>query len=265
MLSSLSSQTLNSTQALIQQYIQQISSGSSINSAADNPAGLAIADAMTTQLGGQNQAISNITSGLSVTGTADSALSQVTDNLQQLRNLTIQAGDGALNSTDLQALQTQVSSITQNIDAISGNTQFNGQALLNGSYSGQLQVGPNTGDTLNLNLGNVSSSALGISGINVTTASGANNALTAIDNALNNVSTLQSNVGATSAGLNTNLSNLNSSYVQLAQSQSNLQDTNILQAVSGLSQANVLGQAQIYALKQYQQNQQMFASSLLSA
>jgi len=264
MLSPLNSSSLNNTQSLIQQNIQRISSGKSINSAADNPAGLAIVDAMSSQLNGQNQAISNVTSGLSITDIADGALSQVTDSLQQIRDLTVQAGNGSLSGSDLQSIQNQINSLGQNIDDISANTQFNGQPLLDGSFSGHLQVGPNSGDTLSLNLSNVSSTALGVSGLNVSTTANATSALSSIDNAINSVSSMQSNVASTAAGLNSNLSNLNSSYQQLAQSQSRIQDTDYAQAISDLSQANVKNQVSIYALKLYQDNQNMSTTSLLN-
>ena len=220
---------------------------------------------MTSQLGGQSQAISNITLGLSVTDTAGGALSQVTDSLQQIRDLTVQAGNGSLSSSDLQSIQSQISSLGQNIDSISSNTQFNGQPLLDGSFSGQLQVGPNSGDTLSLSLSDVSSAALGVSGVNVTTAANTTSVLDSIDNAISSVIAMQSNVAGTAAGLNSNLSNLNGSYQQLAQSQSQVQDTGYAQATSDLSKVNVQNQAAIYALKLYQDNQKMTTTALLNS
>lgn len=264
MLPSLNSSALSKSQSLMQIYAQQLSSGKRINSAADDPAGLSIADAMTSQLGGQQRAIGNITSGLSLTDIADSALSQVTDSLQQIRDLAVQAGNGSLNSTDLQSIQDQINGLAKNIDSISANAQFNGRNLLDGSFSAQLQTGPNAGDTLGLSLGNVSTNGLGLSGLDVSSSANATSALDAIDSAIKNVGSLQSNVAATSAGLNTDLSNLSGSYVQLAQSQSRIQDADFAQASSGLSQAGMQNQTAVYALKLYQENQKTAVSGLFN-
>lgn len=136
---------------------------------------------------------------------------------------------------------------------------------MDGSFSGQLQVGPNSGDTLSLSLSDVSSAALGVSGVNVTTAANTTSVLDSIDNAISSDIAMQSNVAGTAAGLNSNLSNLNGSYQQLAQSQSQVQDTGYAQATSDLSKVNVQNQAAIYALKLYQYNQKMTTTALLNS
>jgi flagellin len=263
MLSPLNSNVLDKSQGLLQSSIQRLSSGKRINSAADNPAELAIADAMTSRLGGQNQAINNITSGLSITDTTGGALNQVTDNLQRIRELTVQAGNGSLSTSDRQSIQDEITGLGKSIDDISSGTQFNGQKLLDGSFSGQFQIGPNSGDTLNLSLQDTSSAALGVSGLDVTTAANATNALDTIDNAINSVSNLQSNVAGTAAGLNSNLANLSSSYQSLSEARSRIQDTDFAQVSSELNKSKVQGQAANYALKLYQDNQKTATLSLL--
>lgn len=263
MLSALNSNGLDRSQGILQANIQHLASGKRINSAADNPADLAIADAMTSRLGGQNQGISNITSGLSVADTAMGALSEVNNNLQRIRELAVQAGNGSLSSTDRQSIQDEITGLGKSIDDISGNTQFNGQKLLDGSFSGQFQIGPNAGDTLNLSLQDTSSAALGVSGLDVTTAVNATNALDSIDKAINSVGNLQSNVAGKAAGLNSNLANLSSSYQSLAEARSRIQDTDVGQAASELNQSKVQGQAAIHALKLYQDNQKAATLPLL--
>jgi flagellin len=252
MLSSLNTNSLTRTQNLLQLYAQQISSGQSINSAAANPAGLAIADAQTSQLNGQNTALTNISAGLSVTDIAGGALGQISSNLQQMRALAVQAANPTLNSSDLPTLQTQMTDLSHSIDGIAGNSQYNNQLLLNGSYAGQLQTGPNPGDTQNLSLDNASSSALGVSGLNVSSPANATSALNSIDNALKSVNTQQSNLAGVAAGLSTNFTNLTGSYTQLAQAQSQVQGTDYTQATSHLSQARLQNQVGVYALKMYQ-------------
>ena len=255
MLSPINVSSVNQNQNLLQVYTQRISSGLNINSATSNPAGITIADLMASQIGGDSQAAGNTANGLSVTAAAGSALGQITENLQGIRQLTVQAGDGSLSASDLQDIQNQIKGLARNIDSIAGNAQFNGQTLLNGGYSGQVQTGPNPGDTLGLGLGNASSAGLGISGLNVTTPANSSAALSVIDNALGSVAAMQGNVGATAAGLNSNLADLNNSYAQLVSANSQTQGTDYAQAVSGLSAASTQNQAAIYAMRQYQQNE----------
>jgi len=263
MLSSINTTNLDKSQSLIQTSIQRLSSAKRINSAADNPAGLAIADAISSRLGGQNQAIGNIGKGLSLTDTAGSALTQVTDNLQRIRELTVQAGNGSLSVADRQSLQDEINGLGKSIDGIAGNTQFNDQKLLDGSFDGQLQIGPNPGDTLGLSLSNVSSTALGVSGLDVSSAANASNALDSIDSAIKNVGNQQSNLASTAAGLNSNLANLSSSYQNLAETRSRIQDTDYAQTAADLNKGKLQNQVASYALKLYQDNQKA-ASALLT-
>jgi flagellin len=263
MLSSIHKTNPDASQSLIQSSIQRLSSAKRINSAADNPAGLAIANAISTRLGGQNQAIGNISNGLSLTDTAGGALNQVSDNLQRIRELAVQAGNSRLSTQDRQSIQDEINGLGQSIDGIAGNTRFNDQKLLDGSFSGQLQIGPNAGDTLNLSLANVSSTALSVSGLDVSTATNATNALDTIDSAIKNVGNVQSNLASTTAGLNSNLANLQSSYQNLAETRSRIQDTDYAQTAAELNKGKVQNQVANYALKLYQDNQKTATLGLL--
>ncbi|WP_150047347.1 MULTISPECIES: flagellin [Methylomonas] len=262
MLSPISHNSLDKAQNLLYTNMQRLSSGKAINSAADNPAGLAIANAFTSQLGGQQQAIGNIASGLSLTEIAGGGAGQITDNLQRIRELTVQAGSAALSATDRQSIQDEIDNLSQGIDSIANNTQFNGRQLLDGSFSGQVQIGPDSGDTLELNLGDLTGSGLGISGLDVSNAGSVGTALDSIDSAIGRVSDLQSTLAGTSAGLSSNLANLQSSYQSLAQARSRSQDTDYAQASSDLSKARVNNQLAVYAVKLYQDNQK--AGALIS-
>lgn len=265
MLSSINNNSaINQSQALTQRHMQALSSGKRINSAADDPAGLALADAMTSQLNGRQVAGNNITAGLSITDIAGSSLSQVTENLQRMRELTIQAGNATLNDSDRQSIQEEINGITKTLDTISGTAQFNGKNLLDGNFSGQqLQVGPNSGDTQSLSFDSVSATDLGVSGVDITSAANVPTALDAIDNALKSVSTQQSNIGGIAAGLNTSLSNLNDSYVQLAASRSRIQDSDFAKTTSELNKSNTQNQVAIYAHKLYQDVQKASTLGLL--
>lgn len=251
MINSLSINNLNNSQNSQLTTFQRLSSGLRVNSAKDDPAGLAIAAAMASQLGGDNQAMRNANDGLSLTDTAGGALSQVSDTLQRMRELTVQAANGTNNPSDLQAIQGEINQLGQSLDQIAGSTQFNGQNLLDGTFSGQVQAGANPGDTRTLSLGNASSQGLGVSNLDVTNQVNAANTLNSLDSAINSVSAQQATIGATQAGLNSTLASLGNTYENLAASKSRINDTDYARESSNLAQNNVKTQASLKALSAY--------------
>lgn len=251
-----SAASLATSQTRLVTALQVLGSGRSINSAADNPTGLAQSGSYSVQLSGTAQAMNNIQNGLSLLDTAGGAFDQITQGLQDIRTLAVQAGDASLNAGDLQAIQAQIGQISQGIDQIAGNTQFNGQDLLDGSLgSVSLQVGPNGGETQSLSLGKVSSSSLGVSGVDITTEAGRANALSTLDNAIQQLNDQNANVGALQSGLSSTLSNLGTSYENLAAAKSQVSDTDYAQGASNLAQSNVQQQASLHALALYNATQ----------
>jgi flagellin len=247
---------LSTSQSNVLTALQALSSGKSINSAADNAAGMAQSTSYSVQLSGIAQSMNNTQNGMSVLDTAGGAINQINQGLQDIRTLTVQAGNGALNASDLQAIQTQIGQITQGIDQIASNTQFNGQNLLNGSVSNlTLQTGANAGQTQSISLGNLSSSALGVSSLDVTTAAGQTAALSSLDSAIQQVSSQSANIGAAQSGLSSTLSNQGTTYNNLAATKSQISDTNYAQVTSNLAQANVQQQASLHALALYNSTQ----------
>lgn len=251
MINQISSNNLNNAQNAQFTTLQRLGSGSRINSAKDDAAGLAIAVAMASQLGSGNQAMRNVNDSLSLTDTAGGALSQVSDSLQRMRELTVQAANGTNSASDLQAIQGEINQLAQGIDQIAGNTQFNGQNLLNGTFSGQIQTGANPGDTQTVSLGNASSQGLGISNLDVTNQASAANALNLLDSAINSVGTQQASIGATQAALNSTLANLSNTYENIASAKSRISDTDYAKESSNLAQNNVQTQASLKALSVY--------------
>jgi flagellin len=246
---------LEQSQNSIAKSLNLLSSASRINSARDDAAGLAMASAMAAQLGSVDQAMRNVSGGLSVAETAGGALNQVSDSLQRMRELAVQAANGSNSASDSQTLQGEISQLGQGIDQLAGNTQFNGQILLNGGFSTQLQVGPNAGDTKALALGNVSTNALGINGLDVTTADNASNAIQSIDTAIATVGTMQGTVGAAQASLSSTAAALSGNYENLASAKSRISDTNYGNETSNLTQSEVRQQTAMRALAMYNANQ----------
>jgi len=151
---SLNAQTnLANTQGALATAMQRLSSGLRINSAADDPAGLAIANLLTTQVNGLNQAVQNVNNATSLSQTADGALTQITNALQTVRQLAVESANASNSPTDRAALNQEVQQQISEINQIATQTSFNGQNLLDGSFgNAQFQVGANAGQTINVNL-----------------------------------------------------------------------------------------------------------------
>lgn len=135
---------LNSSQSALQTSLQRLSSGLRINSAKDDAAGLAISERMTAQIRGLNQAARNANDGISLAQTAEGDLVQIGNNLQRLRELSIQSANASNSSSDRAALNAEASQLISEIDRVASNSQFNGVKLLDGSFTSQtFQVGAN--------------------------------------------------------------------------------------------------------------------------
>lgn len=153
---------LNSTQGSLNTYLQQLSTGKSINGPADNPAGYAIAQRFQTQINGMNQAISNGNQGVSLVQTATGAIQNQTSLLQQIRTTAVQAANASNTTSDRQALQGVVSQLLAQVQTIATQTQFNGQNLLDGTFAGAaFQVGANSNQIINVAVGDTKTSAMG--------------------------------------------------------------------------------------------------------
>jgi flagellin len=144
---------LSGSQSLLTQSLTRLSSGLRINSAADDAAGLAISDQFTTQINGTNQAINNANDAVSEAQTAAGALTTITNNLQSIRTLAVEAANGSNSASDRAALDQQVQQQIAEITQIAQQTTFNGLNVLNGSSGNQTyQVGANVGDTISIDL-----------------------------------------------------------------------------------------------------------------
>jgi len=146
-----SQRNLNKSQSALETSLQRLSSGLRINSAKDDAAGLAISERFTTQIRGLTQAARNANDGISLAQTAEGDLQQVTNNLQRIRELSVQSANATNSASDRAALQLEVTQLVAEIDRISSTSAFNGVKLLDGSFSSQaFQVGANSGETVSI-------------------------------------------------------------------------------------------------------------------
>lgn len=145
---------LDRSQGALQTSLQRLSSGLRINSAKDDAAGLAIAERFTTQIRGLNQAVRNANDGISLTQTGEGALSEITNNLQRIRELAVQSANATNSNSDRAALDLEVQQRLAEVDRIANQTSFNGRKILDGSFgNAAFQVGANVGETISVALG----------------------------------------------------------------------------------------------------------------
>ena len=175
-LSLITQNNINKNQSALSSSIERLSSGLRINSAKDDAAGQAIANRFTSNIKGLTQAARNANDGISVAQTTEGALSEINNNLQRIRELTVQATTGTNSDSDLDSIQDEIKSRLDEIDRVSGQTQFNGVNVLSKDGSMKIQVGANDGETITIDLKKIDSDTLNLAGFNVNGAGSVDNA-----------------------------------------------------------------------------------------
>ena len=167
-LSMVTQQNLNQSQNALNTSMERLSSGMRINSAKDDAAGQAIANRMDSQITGLSQAQRNANDGISVAQTAEGALNQVNDNLQRVRELSVQAASDTNSAEDKVSIQAEITQRLEEINRISEQTNFNGTSVLAENQTLNIQVGANDGEDIEINLEKVTASTLGLDKLDLT-------------------------------------------------------------------------------------------------
>ena len=238
--SSLNAQrNLTTSQMSLATSMQRLSSGLRVNSAKDDAAGLAIADRMNAQIRGTNVAIRNANDGISLAQTAEGALATVTDALQRMRELAVQAQNGSNGSTDRANLDTEFQQLSAEVLRIATQTKFNGIAIVGAGAGAQtFQVGANNGDTLT-----VTTTAVAAFSGDVTTAATASTALAAIDTKLDTITTDRATYGAAMSRFEFAISNLRITGENQSAARGRIMDADFAAETANLSRAQILQQA----------------------
>ena len=225
--------------------IEKLSSGYRINRAADDAAGLSISEKMRGQIRGLEQASTNAQDGISMIQTAEGALNETHSILQRMRELAVQAANGTETNDDREALQSEVTQLSSEIDRISNDTEFNTMKLLNGDRSGGVtfQVGANEGQTIEVSISNMGATTLGVSTVNIGTQTGASSAITTIDAAIKKVSKQRSDLGAVQNRLEHTIDNLDTSAENLQTAESRIRDVDMAKEMVTYTKNNILQQA----------------------
>jgi len=170
-LSLVAQNNLNKSQSSLNSAIERLSSGMRINSAKDDAAGQAIANRFTANVKGLTQAARNANDGISIAQTTEGSLNEINNNLQRVRELSVQAANGTNSQSDLDSIQAEIKQRLDEIDRVSAQTQFNGVNVLAGDRKLSIQVGANDGQTIDIDLKKITSSTLGLANLNVSNKS----------------------------------------------------------------------------------------------
>ncbi|HEY2560195.1 MAG TPA: flagellin [Caldimonas sp.] len=249
---------LGTSQMSLATSMQRLSSGLRINSAKDDAAGLAIATRMDAQIRGINVAVRNANDGISLAQTAEGALSTVTDALQRMRELAVQAQNGSNGTTDRANLDTEYQQLSAEITRIAAQTKFNGIAIVGAGAGAQtFQVGANNGDTLTITTVAVTTVAGG-----VTTAAAASTAVAALDTALDTITSNRATYGAAISRFGMAISNLSITGENQTAAKGRIMDADFASETANLSRAQILQQAGTAMIAQANQQPQLVLNLL---
>jgi len=237
---------LNNSQGALQTSLERLSSGLRINSAKDDAAGLAIAERFTTQIRGLNQAVRNANDGISLAQTAEGALSEVTNNLQRIRELAVQSANATNSTEDRAALNAEVQTLIGEIARVADTASFNGVALLDNVDTLTFQVGANVGDTVDVATVDVS----GVISGDVTDVANSETLIGAVDTALQTVNTTRADFGAVQNRFESVVRSLQTAAENLSASRSRIMDADFAAETAALTRAQILQQAGVSVLAQ---------------
>lgn len=269
-------QNLLMSSSSVSKSMERLSSGLRINTAADDAAGYAISESLTSQVNGLDQASRNTNDAVSMVQTASGSLTTIQDMLQRVRELAVQYNNGSnSNSNDHTAIQDEVDQLTDEISREAGASNFNGINLLNGTAGGSgtitFQVGANGGDTMTASFAGVTSAiATGNADFNWANVGSTSahvfdlstGALSSIDTAITAVSTQAATLGAVQNRLQYTSDSIATTEQNLSASNSQIKDVNMASEMTNLTQQQILEQAGTAMLAQAQQQPQLLLKLL---
>lgn len=238
--------------------MERLSTGKRINSAKDDAAGLAIAATMTSQIRGMTQGIRNANDGISMAQTAEGALDEVTNMLQRMRELTVQAVNGTNDADAKTNIQTEVTALATQITNTLTNTEFNGQKLFDGTAGTAgvvtIQAGANSTDTIDITFDDLAAGLATVLAVDVTTADAT--ALDDFGDAVQSIATARANLGSVQNQLESVVNNLTANVTNLTDARSRIEDADFSTETTALAKAQILSQASTAMLAQANQSQQ---------
>ncbi len=259
---------LGITTGLLSKSTEKLSSGYRINRAGDDAAGLSISEKMRGQIRGLDQASTNAQDGISMIQTAEGALNETQSILQRMRELTVQASNDTNVTADRKAIAKEITALTSEVNRIASQTEFNTMKLLNGTLSGNLQVGANTSQMIGFSISAMYASSLDVTFSQVANmiSSAKGSAITAlvdiVNSAITKVSTQRSALGALQNRLEHTIANADNTSENLQAAESRIRDVDMAKEMVQYSKNNILQQAAQSMLAQANQSTQGVLSLL---
>jgi len=241
---------LSRSTSALNRSLERLSSGLRINRAADDAAGLAIAENFRSQVRGTQVAQRNSQDGVSLVQTAEGALSETTNILQRIRELAVQSANGTQSTDNRTALNNEVLQLLDQIDDIAFDTEFNGIRVLSAAQTVTLQSGAMTSQTLIISVNGAKTNDLGVSSVRVSNMASAVSAISSIDNALKSVNTLRSTLGAYQNRLEFTINTLAIQEENSSASESAIRDANIATETIAFTRNQILVSAGTSVLAQ---------------
>ncbi len=248
---------LANTRSMLDRSLERLSSGSRINHAGDDAAGLAVSEILRAQLRGLTQAERNAQDGVSVVQIAEGGLSEISNILIRMRELGVQAASDTIGTTERKFLNIEFQQLLEEIDRIANSTEFNHVPLLNGSGTAfEVQVGDRNNPTtdrvklFDTNSADVNIIALGINLANVADKLNAQNTLTTIDAALGSVTSIRAQFGAMQNRLQSIINNLMISRENISTANSRIRDMDMAEEVTAMTKNQILMQTGVSVLSQ---------------
>jgi len=230
--------------------LMKLSSGLSIPTAKDDPAGIGISDKMNSLIKGLSQYISNAEDGISIASTAEGAMQSSTEILQRMRELSIQAMNGTLSDSDRTNLQKEIDQLYDEYKNISENTEYNGMKLLDGSFSDNFESVNSSGQEVNINIEIQDIRFLLDTNINISTVDNAQDSINQIDQALNTLSNTRADMGSVQYSFEHNINELMTRLENMSNAKSGISDLDYSKELSQLNKTEIIKQAGIFANKQ---------------
>ncbi|MGH9533600.1 MAG: flagellin [Terriglobales bacterium] len=243
----------------LQNSLTQLSTGMRINSGADDPAGLSIANGLQANELALNQSVQNASTGVGLLQIADGALSQVNNILNSAVTLATEASNGTESGTQETALNNEFTQLMAEVDSIGSSTTYNGNAVFGSSATSIFMSDGTTGgvNTVSVTTGTLSSSTLGLNAVSLSNQANAQSALTAITSAINTVDTSRGTIGASINRLQDATNVMNTQVQNVTAAENSIMAANIPQVVGQLSQQQILAETGISALSQANSTQQL--------
>jgi flagellin len=233
--------------------MEQLSTGTRINSAKDDAAGLAITQNMTSVIRGLNMAVRNLNDAVNMLQTADGAMIEQTNMLQRMRELSVQASNGTNSATQIGYLNTEFQALATQIASISSQTTWNGMNLMNATGTFSYQSGSVSGQTISVVMSSMSTASLGISTASITTSTVAASAIATLDTAMNSINSQRATLGASINQMAYAADNLTNVSANTTASRSVIMDTDYALATTQLAKNQIIQQAATAMLAQANQ------------